>query len=264
MPLSGFLRTLGVATLCVGLSACETTSHGKLTDTKATKEQDAVQTRVALGKAYMEQGKYELALENLRKALDRDANSVDANTVIAVLYERIGNLKAAEQHYARAAELAPKSGDTNNNYGQFLCATNRPDEAQKYYARAMEDPFYKTPGMLYANAGTCLADHGGDTRLGQAEQYLRKALEIDPNNALALYYIAKVLYAKNDFFHARAFIQRFETLGKPDPAALLLARNIEVKLGHDANARDYAQRLHKDFPDSEQTRALDGATPSAQ
>jgi len=264
MPLSRFLRPLGAAVLCLALSACETTGHGKLGESKASKEQDAIETRVALGKAYMQQGKYEVALENLQKALDRDSNSVDAHTVIAVLYERIGNTKAAEQHYARAAELAPKSGDTNNNYGQFLCATGRYDEAQKYYARAMEDPFYKTPGMLYANAGTCLADHGGDAQLGHAEQYLRKALEVDPNNALALYYIARVLYTKNDFFHARAFIQRFEALGKPDPAALLLARNIEVKLGHDVSARDYAQRLHKDFPDSEQTRSLDSVTPSAQ
>jgi type IV pilus assembly protein PilF len=87
---------------------------------------------------------------------------------------------------------------------------------------------------------------------------------VDPNNALALYYIAKVLYTKNDFFHARAFIQRFEALGKPDPAALLLARNIEVKLGHADSAKDYAQRLHKDFPDSEQTRLLDGANSASQ
>jgi type IV pilus assembly protein PilF len=235
-----------------------------LDDTKAQKEQDAVSTRVELGKAYMQQGKFELAQENLLKALDRDANSVDAHTVIAVLYERLGNAKSAEQHYARAAELAPKSGDANNNYGRFLCNTGRYEEAQKYFARAMEDPFYKTPGILYSNAGMCLAEHGGDAQLSQAEKYLRQALEVDPNNALALYYIAKVLYTKNDFFHARAFIQRFETLGRPDPAALLLARNIEVKHGHADSAKDYAQRLHKDFPDSEQTRMLDGANSAAQ
>lgn len=257
-------RFLAVVTCCAALSACQTTGHGTLSDTKAQKEQDAVSMRVELGKAYMQQGKFELAQENLLKALDRDPNSVDAHTVAAVLYERLGNMKVAEQHYARAAELAPKSGDTNNNYGQFLCASGRYDEAQKYYARAMEDPFYKTPGILYSNAGMCLADHGGDAQLGQAESYLRKALEVEPNNALALYYLAKVLYAKNDFFHARAFIQRFETLGKPDPAALLLARNIEVKLGHADSAKDYAQRLHKNFPDSEQTRLLDGINSASQ
>jgi len=258
------LRVFGVVALCAALVACQTDGSKRLGETRSEKEQDAVDTRVALGKAYLQQGKYELAQENLLKALDRNPNSVDAHTVIAVLYEHLGNPKAAEQHYARAADLAPKSGDTNNNYGQFLCGTGRYEEAQRYYARAMEDPFYKTPGILYSNAGTCLADHGGDAQQGQAEKYLRQALEVEPNNTLALYYLARLLYLKNDFFHARAFIQRFETLGKPDPAALLLARNIEVKLGHADGAKEYAQRLHKEFPDSEQTRSLDAASATAQ
>src|SRR4051794_8507099 len=156
------LRKFVALGCCVLLTSCQTTGHGTLGESRSQKEQDAVETRVALGKAYMQQGKFELAQENLLKALERDPSSADAHTVIAVLYEHLGNPKAAETHYARAAELAPKSGDTNNNYGQFLCAMGRYDEAQKYYARAMEDPFYKTPGILYANAGMCLADRGGE------------------------------------------------------------------------------------------------------
>ncbi|MBS0555878.1 MAG: type IV pilus biogenesis/stability protein PilW [Proteobacteria bacterium] len=232
-------------------------------ESKAEKRQDAAQVRVELGQQYMQQGKLELALENLQKALQYDANYVNAHTVIAVLYERIGNTVEAGKHYKRAVELAPKSGDTNNNYGQFLCAGGNYDEAQKYYAQAMRDPFYKTPAVLYANAGVCLVDHGGGQRLDEAQTDFRRALEVEPRNALALYYMAKLLYLKDDFFHARAFVQRFEALGHPDPAALLLARNIEVKLGHADAARGYAERLRKDFPDSEQTHSLDAVAPQS-
>jgi type IV pilus assembly protein PilF len=42
----------------------------------------------------------------------------------------------------------------------------------------------------------------------------------------------------------------------------LLARNIEVKLGHADSAHDYAQRLRESFPESEQVRALDSTTSS--
>jgi type IV pilus assembly protein PilF len=181
--------------------------------------------------------------------------------VIGALYEHLGKAKEAGEHYARAAELAPKSGAANNNYGQFLCAAGRYDEAQKYFLRAMDDPFYKGPDVLYTNAGTCLAEHGG--QLEQAENDFRKALEFNPNNALALYEMAKLMYAKNDFFRARAFVSRFEAQGHPSPDALLLARNIEVKMGHADSARDYTQRLHEQFPDSEQTRTLDSVTPPA-
>lgn len=258
-----FCRLLGLALLSAVLSACMSVGGEHVGESKQEKNADAARVRVELGQRYMEQGKFELALENLQKALEYDANYLDAQTVIAVLYERLGNLKAAEEHYARAAALAPKNGNVNNNYGQFLCSQGKFVEAQKYFALAMSDPFYKTPDVLYTNAGICLVDHGGG-QLEQAENDFRKALEANPRNASALYYMAKAMYAKNDFFHARAFIQRFEALSAPTADSLLLARNIEVKLGHAEGAREYTQRLHEQFPDSEQTRSLDQAASASQ
>ena len=78
-----------------------------------------------LGQKYLAQGKLESALENLNKALAADSNHADAHTVIAVLYARIGQNDKAEQHYRRAAELRPKAGNENNNYGAFLCKLGR-------------------------------------------------------------------------------------------------------------------------------------------
>ena len=232
-----------------------------VSESKADKKEDAARVRVQLGQQYMQQGKLEYAMENLQKALEYDPNYVDAHTVIAVLYERIGNPKAAEEHYARAAQLAPKSGDANNNYGQFLCAAGKFVQAQQYFTAAMADPFYKTPDVLYTNAGSCLMKEG-NTHLDEAAADFRKALESNPKNGVALFEMANVLYQKSDFFRARAFVQRFEALGAPDPAALLLARNIEIKLGHADSARDYAQRLRESFPDSDQVHALDSTTSS--
>ncbi|HZP67679.1 MAG TPA: type IV pilus biogenesis/stability protein PilW [Rudaea sp.] len=250
------------ALLAALMAGCMATGGTRVSDNKNEKREDAARVRTELGERYMQQAKYELALENLQKALEYDPNYVDAHTVMAVLYERLGNTKEAGDHYARAADLAPKSGAANNNYGQFLCASGRFTEAQKYFSRAMEDPFYKTPDVLYTNAGMCLIDHDG-SQVDQAETDFRKALEANPKNAAALYYMAKTLYAKNDYFRARAFIQRFEAVGHPSPDALLLARNIESKLGNTEGAREYAQRLHEQFPDSEQTHSLDNLTPAS-
>jgi len=236
-------------------------SDTSVSETKEEKKKDAARIYVELGQRYMEQGKLDFAMENLNKALDRDPNYVDAHTVIGVLYERIGNTKAAEEHYSKAVQLAPKSGDANNNYGQFLCAGGKYAQALPYFAAAMADPFYKTPDIVYANAGSCLMK-GGSGHLDEAITDFRKALEANPRSGVSLFGMADALYQKEDFFHARAFIQRFEGLGRPDPAALLLARNIEVKLGHADTARDYAQRLREQFPDSEQVRVLDKTTTS--
>lgn len=207
-----------------------------------------------LGQKYMAQGKLEIAMENLNKALAADINHADAHTVIALLYERIGDNTKAEEHYRRAAELVPKSGNENNNYGAFLCKMGRYDDSAVYFVRAISDPFYKTPAVALTNSGTC-AIKGG--KLDVAEKDLREALNREPNNAEALFQMATVLYRKNDFFRARAFIQRYEGVGQQSADALLLGRNIELRLGNGKTAQDYTSRLRSKFPESPQARSLD-------
>ncbi len=201
-----------------------------------------------LGQKYMAQGKLEVALENLNKALAADNNHADAHTVIGLLYERIGDNAKAEQHYRRAAELMPKSGNENNNYGAFLCKIGRYDDSAAYFVRAIADPFYKTPAVALTNSGTC-AIKGG--KLDVAENDLRAALAREPDNVEALFQLATALYLKNDFFKARAFIQRYEGVGQQ------LGRNIELRLGNGKAAQDYTRRLREKFPESQQARSLD-------
>lgn len=209
-----------------------------------------------LGQKYMAQGKLEVALENLNKALAADINHADAHTVIALLYERIGDNAKAEEHYRRAAQLVPKSGSESNNYGAFLCKLGRFDESAVYFERAVSDPFYKTPVVALTNSGTC-AIKGG--RLDVAERDLRAALDRAPDNSEALFQMSTVLYRKDDFFRARAFIQRYEAVGQPSADALLLGRNIELRLGNGDAAREYTRRLRAQFPESEQARSLDSS-----
>jgi type IV pilus assembly protein PilF len=201
----------------------------------------------------MQQGKLEIALDNLNKALSYDSDYADAHTVIAVLYERIGDVKQAEEHYRRAAQLKPKGGNELNNYGAFLCKIGRYDESTEYFERAVADPFYNTPDVALTNEGTCLLKAG---RNDAAEAALRKALDRSPNNSEALFQLASALYQKGDYFKARAFMQRFEAVGQARPESLMLGRNIELRLGNGSAASDYTRRLLQSFPESQQAREL--------
>lgn len=217
--------------------------------TKTAKE------NTALGLGYMQQGKLEIALEKLNKALAADPKYPDANTVVAVLYERIGDLSRAEEHYRRAVQYRPKSGNENNNLGWFLCnRLARYDEAATHFERAVADPFYQTPVVALTNAGSC-AIKGG--KLDVAERDLRLALERGSNDPEALVQMATVLYRRDEFFKARAFIQRYESVGQQTADSLLLGRNIELRLGNAKAAVDYTKRLRDQFPESEQVRSLD-------
>ena len=250
-------RTLLAVLLLALLTGCAT--GGGSSRPMAESNPENPKTKAAalytdLGQKYMAQGKLEIALENLKKALAADANHADAHTVVALLYERIGDNAKAEEHYRRAAELMPKAGGENNNYGAFLCKMGRYDDSAVYFVRAIADPFYKTPAVALTNSGTC-AIKGG--KLDVAEKDLREALNREPNNSEALFQMATVLYRKNDFFRARAFIQRYEAVGQQSADALLLGRNIELRLGNGKASQDYTSRLRERFPDSPQARSLD-------
>ena len=252
-PERGWLA-VALALAFASVAGCGATGQGTVKkEDAATQRQDAARVHTELGQKYLQQGKLEVALEKLNKALSFDDTYVDAHTVIAVLYERIGDSAKAEEHYRRAAQLKPRGGAENNNYGTFLCKLGRYDESQSYFEKALADPFYKTPSVALANSGTCLLKAG---KRDEAEKMLRQALAQDGNDPETLFALGNLLYEKGEYMKARAFVQRFEAVSKPRPDALLLGRNVELRLGNGRAAGDYTRKLLQGFPDSQQAHSL--------
>lgn len=215
--------------------------------------QRAAQTHVGLAQGYMQRGEYEIAMERLRHALELDPSSADAHTVMAALYERLDRPQLAERHYERAARLAPDSGVVLNNYGTWLCRNGRAAEADGWFARALEDPFYPSPGTALANAGACAMDAGDP---GRAEAYFRRSVELQPDDRSALQQLAQLSYQRGDYLRARAFLQRREAAGPLEPQALELGARIEDALGDTQAAQRYRIQLRDEFP--EHTTAVSG------
>ncbi len=234
------------------LAGCAT-SGGNGFSTGKVNAMEAARIHTELGQQYLERGELKQALEALQKALQFDDDYAPAHTVIATIYARIGENAEAERNYRRAVELKPKNGDTNNNLGVFLCRIGKVDQALPYFETAVRDPFYQTKDVALANAARCLLKKHD---IAGAERDYRRVLAINPVNADALYQLASVLYRQGKAFQASAFIQRFDALGRPNPAALLLGYRIEKRLGDEEGARNYKKRLVTLFPDSEQAQSM--------
>ncbi|MCG8432503.1 MAG: tetratricopeptide repeat protein, partial [Gammaproteobacteria bacterium] len=69
---------------------------------------DAAQFNVRLGVAYMQQGKNDLALEKLQRAIEQDSQLSSAHVAIALLYERFNDIDKAREHYQRAIRIDPR------------------------------------------------------------------------------------------------------------------------------------------------------------
>ncbi len=209
------------------------------------------------GEEALHEGRAADAEAEARKALRSNERSELAHTLLALSLDRQGKAVEAGRHYARAAELAPESGAALNNYGSWLCLNGRAAESLAWFDQALADRYYPTPASALANAGACAVEGGQPDR---AERDLRNALALDPLNTVALEALARHLHALGEYFEARAFSQRRLDAAPATPAALLLASQIEDKLGDKAAAARYVQRLRTEFPQAQ--TALPGDSSS--
>lgn len=215
----------------------------------------AAETNTALGRQYMDRGQYEVALEKLKRAVAQDKTYAPAHTLLAVLYETIGQREEAEEEYRQALRYDPKDGDVNNNYGAFLCASGREREAERYFLAAVEDPFYETPAIALSNAGSCALSIGD---LDKAESFLRQSLDYDGELGSALLPMAQLSYQKGSYLTARAFLQRYESVGTMSEESLSIGYRIERALGDEDMANRYRAQLRERYPNSTEAAADGG------
>ena len=213
-------------------------------------DEKAAESNTSLGLEYLSRGQYEVALGKLKKAVKADPDYAPAHTVMAVLYERIGEKELAGKHYQEAYEAAPADGDVNNNYGVYLCKAGESSRAMKHFLKALEDPFYSSPSVALTNGGSCELGRGD---LEKANEYLRRALKIEPDFPDALISMARLNFEKPDYLTARAFLQRYEAVESHAAASLLLAFKIETAAKDDKSALKYKRALEANFPDSNET-----------
>lgn len=252
-------RLLSVLAISVVLAGCaagsssrsESQRSGSAVDRVSPVRAAEVNTRLGLG--YLERGDVRVAMEKLELAVRQDPEHVPAHLALGHVYQSIERNEMALKHLKTAVGLAPDDGGAHNSYAALLCQVGRYKEADRHFRAALQDPFYATPGVALANAGSCARRDGRDQ---EAERYLREALEYDPKSETALFNLAGLSFEKGEPLRARGFLQRLEASGGLGARALLLAVQVERALGSDSVADSYARMLTERYPDSPQASQL--------
>lgn len=242
------LLTLVLTPLLGSLGGCVTETvnrSGTVLPGKADKK-EASRINTQLGIDYMRQGQNDLALEKLQRAIEQDPGNADAHSALALLYTRTGDNESAERNYRRALVLAPDDPGIRNSFGAWLCSHGKEAESLEYFLQAAQNPRYRTPAAAYSNAGACAMRLD---RLNDAETYLRKAVSIDPKFPDGLAQMAILSYRLQQYLQARAFLQRYESVGRTSADMLLLGMRTEQQLGDREASSEYARRLKQNFPE---------------
>ena len=243
-------RLMVVFASCWLSQACVTTSS---TGERVPSENDAAVANLNLGAGYLRQGRADLALKNLERALELNPRLADAHTFIAIAYDQLGNLEEAELHYRRATALEPGNASAANSYAVFLCRQNRWRDAESYFRRAADNPSYTTPEAALANAGVC-AHNAGDA--AKAEEYFRAALDKNPAFPDALSSMMEIAYRGQNYMQARAFMQRYLDVRPASASLLWYCFNIEQELDNPDGAQRCAVQLREGFPGSSELAQL--------
>lgn len=244
--------------LSLPLCACVTSTDSGFPGSKMDASQ-ASQANVNLAIEYLKHGDRNTAMQKVQKAIDLDSDNANAYVAEALIYNADGETDKAKSAYKTAMRKSPDDPEIENNYAVFLCQHGSLKESLDYFNKAANDPHYSTPDSAYTNAGQC-ALHIPDPTL--ADQYFRKALQLNPNLPEPMAQLAQMAYAQKKYLTARAFIERFDELvPRSRPDMLLLGVNNERALGNQQGAAEYAKQLLRNYPASEEAQQLDQTVP---
>lgn len=259
-PLGGRLLAPAFAlSLCALLAACAASQKPRVDshfgDEPSFKPhlKEAAKYNVELGIAYMQRGELAVAKEKLDRAAKENPDDPAVHSARALLYERLGNPREADEEFHEAMKLAPHDPDIANNYAVYLCRNHRVDEGVERLLATAHDPLYGTPEAAYTNAAVCLRSEHRDA---EAKRELENALALRPGFAEAVFQLADLEMQHGELRDAQARIDRYIQTYTATPELLALGLRISRALHDPLGAQRFEQRLRVDFPNSPQTQAL--------
>jgi type IV pilus assembly protein PilF len=244
------------------LSACTSTGGGKgaegarppmSSEVPTSEARQRAKVHTELGSLYLQDSRFAVALEEARIALGADSDYAPAYNLLGMTHMFMNEPKLAEENFERALRSAPGDPEISNNFGWFLCQSGREQQSLEYFMRSGRNPLYQTPTKPYTNAGICAVRLKDDK---SAEDHLTRALQFDPFNTLAMFWLADITYRQGRWVEAKQRLSEIERIVELNSEATWLALRIERKLGNrDAEAR-YAVQLRRKFTNSPEQRKL--------
>lgn len=212
----------------------------------------AAQDNADMGRAYMQQGNYEVALQKLNHALTFEPDHVAANHYLGLLYWRLERYDDAEKYFSHSLRYADGEDSLLQfNYGSFLCSRDRISAGVKLLKKVLDNPVYARRDQAYEVLGLCYEDKPDHE---QAEKYLRKGLELNPRQPKSLLALARLSLAKENYLSSRAYLQRYSEVARHTSESLWVGIRVERVLGDKNALASYGMSLKGNFPNAEETR----------
>ena len=180
----------------------------KLAKKLLVKNEKDTRLRYLLGKAYLLDGKTELAMTEFTKIsksglFPTKTMEIEFRTTLASLYSKSGMTDEAMQEYVLLTKLDEKNPTYYYEMGKLFEERSKSDLAVANYEKAIE--FDSKYISAYARLGFLLYQNN---QVAEADKAISRALKLDPSNNEVLYNHGRILRAKKDYAHALASFEK--------------------------------------------------------
>ncbi|WP_427912040.1 type IV pilus biogenesis/stability protein PilW [Ramlibacter sp. MMS24-I3-19] len=247
--LAGAITVSGCAT-----PQAESTQDSVVTEFDEPEARKRARIRMELAVGYFQQGKTNIALDELKQVIAIDPSYADAYNLRGLIYMQLNDPRLAEESFRRAMALSPRDANTMHNLGWLQCQQRQFEEADRTFEQALAIPLYPERAKTLMARGLCQARDG---KPEVAERTLAKAYELDAGNPIVGYNLANLLFARGDTSRAQFYIRRLNNSELANAESLWLGIKVERKMGDKLAMAQLADQLKKRFPRSRETTSLE-------
>jgi len=257
------VATLAAAAFAGGvlslLAGCATTQEQQqaadvVTPSDEPENRRRARIRLELASGYYEEGKVEIALDELKQVIAADPTFADAYNLRGLIFMRLGDNRQAEDSFRRSLQLNPRDANVLHNYGWLQCLSGRYPESFRNFDQALANPLYAGRSKTFMAQGLCHARAGN---AADAERLLLRAYELDAGNPITGYNLARILYTKGDFERAQFYIRRLNNSELANAETLWLGIKVENRMNDGEAMRQLSEQLRKRYPQSRERQSLE-------
>ena len=248
------MKQLLAGLLVVLLAGCASSGKISVAQQDLAKAQASARIHTELAGMYFERTQMGIALSEIELALGAERNYAPAYSVRGLIHMALHEDKAADEDFQQSLRLDNTESETHNNYGWFLCQRGKAQQSIAHFMEAVKNPLYITPERAYLNAGLCSRKAGNNK---DAEEFLQRALSLQPDLMQALSAMAEVKFATGDALNAKKYFARYaQKTDNLTASELWLAVRIERSLRDRNEEASYALELSRRYPDAHETQLL--------